>query len=468
MILPVIMCGGSGSRLWPLSRTAYPKQFLSLVSEQTMLQDTVHRLDTLAKQDPLFICNEEHRFIVAEQLRRCDMPHSGIILEPVGRNTAPAIALAALKALQDGDDPLLLVLAADHVIQDAQRFVDAVELAVPLAEQGKLVTFGIVPTEPHTGYGYILQGEPLPNAGFEVAKFIEKPDLSTAEHYLQVGGYLWNSGMFLFQSSRYLEELRRFRPDILTACETALTQSRLDLDFIRVDAGAFTHCPEESIDYAVMEKTQSAAVIPMDAGWSDVGSWSSLWEVNHKDQDGNALRGDVLTEQTSNSYIYSEDRLVAAVGIENAVIVETKDAVLVASKDKVQQVKQIVEQLKTTNRCEHLHHREVFRPWGSHDEIAEGERYLVKKVMVKPGQRTATQMHYHRAEHWIVVSGTAKVYNGDESYLVSENESTYIPIGAPHAFENPGKVPLEIIEVRSGSYLAEDDIIRLDSHGVGY
>ncbi|SHF61093.1 mannose-1-phosphate guanylyltransferase/mannose-6-phosphate isomerase [Vibrio gazogenes] len=468
MILPVIMCGGAGSRLWPLSRTAYPKQFLSLVSEQTMLQDTVHRLDTLAKSDPLFICNEEHRFIVAEQLRSCEMSHSGIILEPVGRNTAPAIALAALKALQNGDDPLLLILAADHVIQDSKRFVDVVERAVPLAEQGKLVTFGIVPTKPHTGYGYILQGEPLPTAGFEVAEFIEKPDLSTAEHYLQVGGYLWNSGMFLFKASCYLEELRRFRPDIFTACETAFMQSRLDLDFIRINADEFMSCPDESIDYAVMENTQSAAVIPMDAGWSDVGSWSSLWEVNRKDQDGNTSRGDVLIEQTSNSYIYSEDRLVAAVGVDGVVIVETKDAVLVANKEKVQLVKQIVEQLKDTDRCEHLRHREVLRPWGSHDEIAEGERYLVKKVMVKPGQRTATQMHYHRAEHWIVVSGTAKVYNGDKSYLVSENESTYIPIGAPHAFENPGKVPLEIIEVRSGSYLAEDDIIRLDSYGVGY
>lgn len=312
MILPVIMCGGAGSRLWPLSRTAYPKQFLSLVSEQTMLQDTVHRLDTLAKSDPLFICNEEHRFIVAEQLRSCEMSHSGIILEPVGRNTAPAIALAALKALQNGDDPLLLILAADHVIQDSKRFVDVVERAVPLAEQGKLVTFGIVPTKPHTGYGYILQGEPLPTAGFEVAEFIEKPDLSTAEHYLQVGGYLWNSGMFLFKASCYLEELRRFRPDIFTACETAFMQSRLDLDFIRINADEFMSCPDESIDYAVMENTQSAAVIPMDAGWSDVGSWSSLWEVNRKDQDGNTSRGDVLIEQTSNSYIYSEDRLAAS------------------------------------------------------------------------------------------------------------------------------------------------------------
>ncbi|MDW6002158.1 mannose-1-phosphate guanylyltransferase/mannose-6-phosphate isomerase [Vibrio mangrovi] len=468
MILPVIMCGGAGSRLWPLSRTAYPKQFLSLVTKQTMIQDTVHRLDKLHKLDPLFICNEEHRFIVAEQLRQCEMSHSGIILEPAGRNTAPAATLAALQAIQTGDDPLLLILAADHVIKNRANFVSAVLAAEPLAEDGRLVTFGVNPTEPHTGYGYICLGESINQLGFEVSEFVEKPDIATAKHYLECGNYLWNSGMFLFKASRYIEELHQFRPEILRACEEAFAESRTDMDFIRIDEEVFKPCPAESIDYAIMENTQNAAVIPMDAGWSDVGSWSSLWDVHAKDCDGNSLRGDVMTEQTANSYIYSQDRLVAAVGIEGVIIVETKDAVLVASKDKVQQVKHIVERLEATNRCEHLHHREVFRPWGSHDEIAGGERYLVKKVMVKPGQRTATQMHYHRAEHWIVVSGTAKVYNGEQNYIVSENESTYIPIGTPHSFENPGVVPLEIIEVRSGCYLGEDDIVRLDSDGVGY
>ncbi|MFM2484502.1 mannose-1-phosphate guanylyltransferase/mannose-6-phosphate isomerase [Celerinatantimonas yamalensis] len=466
-IFPIIMCGGNGSRLWPLSRTAFPKQFLSLVSQQTMLQDTISRLSSLEKTVPLFICNEEHRFIVAEQLRQQHITASGILLEPVGRNTAPAIALAALKAIADGDDPLLLVLAADHVIQSPERFVDAVQQAESLAAQGQLVTFGIVPTEPHTGYGYIRQGAAM-GSGYQVAEFVEKPDLVTAQRYLQSGDYLWNSGMFLFKASVYLQELNAHRPDILVACQAAFENSSHDLDFTRIDKAAFETCPDESIDYAVMEPTQHAVVIPLDAGWSDVGSWSSLWEVTNKDAQGNAIRGDVMLEQTHNSYIYSQDRLVATVGVDDLVVVETKDAVLVAHKDNVQQVKQIVNRLKADGRCEHLRHREVFRPWGSHDAIAEGARYHVKKVVVKPGQKTALQQHFHRAEHWVVVSGTAKVRNGEQTYLVSENESTFIPIGAAHSFENPGKVPLEIIEVRSGNYLGEDDIVRLDVDGVGY
>lgn len=467
MILPVIMCGGSGSRLWPLSRTAFPKQFLSLVTEQTMLQDTIVRLGDLNELAPLFICNEEHRFIVAEQLRQLSLLHSGILLEPVGRNTAPAVALAALEATKSGDDPLLLVLAADHVIQDTSRFIQAVLQAELLAEQGQLVTFGIVPTEAHTGYGYIRQGQSVGD-GYQVAEFVEKPDQATAERYLESGEFLWNSGMFLFKASLYLEELRRYRPDILSVCENALSRAKQDLDFTRLNADIFADCPDESIDYAVMEKTQDAIVIPMAAGWNDVGSWSSLWQVNKKDQQGNATRGDVMLEQVQNSYIYSQDRLVAAVGLNDVVVVETKDAVLVAHKDQVQQVKQIVNRLKEEQRCEHLCHREVFRPWGSHEAVAEGERYHVKKVVVEPGKSTALQRHFHRAEHWVVVSGTAKVCNGDETYLVSENESTYIPVGAPHSFANPGKIPLEIIEVRSGTYLKEDDIVRLDSDGVGY
>lgn len=467
MIFPVIMCGGNGSRLWPLSRNAFPKQFLSLNSSQTMLQDTISRISQLDSNSPLFICNEQHRFIVAEQLRQSQCSNSGILLEPVGRNTAPAIALSAFKALEQNNDALLLVLAADHVIQNQSSFLQSVAAASVLAEQGKLVTFGIVPTEPHTGYGYIRQGSKF-GEGYEVAEFVEKPDLSTAQDYLASGNYLWNSGMFLFKASRYLEELRTFRPDIYDVCQKAFVRAKTDLDFIRVDKDIFASCPEESIDYAVMEHTQDAVVIPMDAGWSDVGSWSSLWDVTDKDIHGNTNRGDVMVEDTHNSYLYSQDRLVAAVGVDNLVVVETKDAVLVAHKDKVQQVKKIVERLKADKRCEYLQHREVFRPWGSHDEIAEGERYIVKKVIVKPGQKTALQQHFHRAEHWIVVSGTARVRNGEQTYLVSENESTFIPIGASHSFENPGKVPLEIIEVRSGNYLKEDDIVRLDNDGIGY
>lgn len=467
MIFPVIMCGGNGSRLWPLSRNAFPKQFLSLSSSQTMLQDTISRISQLDSNPPLLVCNEQHRFIVAEQLRQKKCSNSGILLEPVGRNTAPAIALSAFNAIEKDNDALLLVLAADHVIQNKDSFLQSVLAAKKLAEQGKLVTFGIVPTEPHTGYGYIRQGSGL-EVGFEVAEFVEKPDLSTAQDYLSSGNYLWNSGMFLFKASRYLEELQKFRPDIYDICQKAFASAKADLDFIRVDKDIFASCPDESVDYAVMEKTKDAVVIPMDAGWSDVGSWSSLWEVNKKDSQGNAARGDVMLENTNNSYIYSQSRLVATVGVDDLVVVETKDAVLVAHKDKVQQVKKIVERLKADKRCEYLQHREVFRPWGSHDEIAEGERYIVKKVVVKPGKKTALQQHFHRAEHWVVVSGTARVRNGEQTYLVSENESTFIPIGAAHSFENPGKVPLEIIEVRSGSYLKEDDIVRLDNDGIGY
>ncbi|MFT5705903.1 MAG: mannose-1-phosphate guanylyltransferase [Oceanospirillaceae bacterium] len=469
MILPVIMAGGSGSRLWPLSRTLYPKQFLALTSNQTLLQETINRLQGINHQAPLIICNEEHRFIVAEQLRQQNLSHSGIVLEPVGRNTAPAITLAALHAVKNGNDALLLVLAADHVIQNQPAFVESVNQAIPQAESGKLVTFGIVPTAPETGYGYINKGQPISdNHAFKVAGFVEKPNLETAQMYLDSGNYLWNSGMFLFKASRYLEELELHHPEIMAACKLAIGGAHFDLDFIRLDEDSFSACPDESIDYAVMEKTKDAVVVPMDASWSDVGSFSALWEVSDKDVNGNATRGDVLTTETSNSYIYSQNKLVSTVGVDNLVIVETKDALLVAHKDKVQDVKSIVNQLKSLNRCEYLQHREVYRPWGTHDEIAEGERFQVKHLSVKPGERTATQMHYHRAEHWVVVSGTAKVTNGDETYLLGENESTFIPIGAAHCIENPGKVPLVLIEVRSGSYLQEDDVVRLEDYGVGY
>lgn len=464
MLLPVIMAGGSGSRLWPLSRSLYPKQFISLTSDESMLQETILRLSGLEHKAPVLICNQEHRFIVAEQLRQQNIQHAGIVLEPVGRNTAPAIALAALLAIKEGQDPLLLVLAADHVIQNHAAFSMSVKNAIEPAEQGMLVTFGIVPTAAETGYGYIKQGEAVGTSAYRVAQFVEKPDLATAQQYLADSRYYWNSGMFLFKASRYLEELRTHSPDILEACEAAMRDSRQDLDFIRLAEGAFEQCPDDSIDYAVMEKTQEALVVPMDAGWSDVGSFNALWEVSTKDEHGNVAVGDVIVDQTFNSYIYAQNKLVSTVGVDDLVIIETKDAVLVANKNKVQDVKNIVNRLKAEQRSECEQHAEVYQPWGSHDEVAEGDRYHVKHLRVKPGERTALQMHHHRAEHWVVVQGTAKVTNGDENYLVSENESTYIPLGAPHRIANPGKVDLHLIEVRSGGYLKEDDIVRLEEY----
>tara|TARA_R110002167_G_scaffold52570_2_gene151637 strand:+ start:1386 stop:2792 length:1407 start_codon:yes stop_codon:yes gene_type:complete len=462
MLLPVIMAGGSGTRLWPLSRKLTPKQFLPLVGDLTMLQATLKRLEGIEHAQPLLICNEEHRFLAAEQLRQLGMEQARILLEPEGRNTAPAIALAALQATADGDDPLLLVLAADHLINDVLQFHRAILAAQPLAEQGKLVTFGIVPTHPESGYGYIQQGAALGDQSFEVARFVEKPDSETAKGYLKSGDYLWNSGMFLFSASRYLEELERFQPEMVKACQAALTNAEQDMHFIRVDKESFKACPEESIDYAVMEKTDSAAMVALDAGWSDIGSWSALWDVSDKDPQGNALKGDVLTENTQDSLVHAEHRLVATIGVQDLIIVETKDAVLVAHKDRVQDVKKIVAQIKSLGRNEHSNNREVYRPWGVYDSIDTGERHQVKRITVKPGAKLSVQMHHHRAEHWIVVSGSAKVTNGEKTYLVTENQSTYIPIGQVHALENPGKIPLELIEVQSGSYLGEDDIVRLE------
>ncbi|ARD43593.1 mannose-1-phosphate guanylyltransferase/mannose-6-phosphate isomerase [Colwellia sp. PAMC 21821] len=460
MITPVIMAGGSGSRLWPLSRSLYPKQFLALNGNETMLQQTLQRLSGLAVEGPVVICNEEHRFIVAEQLRQINQSGS-IILEPVGRNTAPAIALAA-KTIVESQDSLVLVLAADHVIQNETAFVKAVENAIPLAQAGKLVTFGIVPTEAHTGYGYIKRGLAIDDNSYNVDAFVEKPNVEVAKQYFAGKEHYWNSGMFLMKASRYLEELYQFRPDIYNACESSLATISNDEDFIRVDKLAFEKCPDESVDYAVMEKTKDAVVVPLDAGWSDIGSWSSLWEVNSKDADGNSVTGDGIAYQTTNSLILGGERLIATVGIDNLVIVDTKDALLVASKDKVQDVKKVVEQLKLEERAEFKIHREVYRPWGKYDSIDSGTRYQVKRITVKPGEKLSIQMHHHRAEHWIVVSGTAKVTNGDKTFLVTENESTYIPIGVVHALENPGQLPLEMIEVQSGSYLGEDDIVRFE------
>ncbi|EOV8147886.1 mannose-1-phosphate guanyltransferase [Cronobacter dublinensis] len=473
-LFPVIMAGGSGSRLWPLSRVLYPKQFLCLKGDLTMLQTTVCRLNGVQCESPVVICNEQHRFIVAEQLRQLNKLTENIILEPAGRNTAPAIALAALAAKRNSPDidPLMLVLAADHVIQDEDAFRSAVRAAMPFAESGKLVTFGIVPNLPETGYGYIRRGDvcnpevAVDAVAFSVAQFVEKPDLETARSYVNSGEYYWNSGMFLFRAGRYLEELAKYRPDILDACENAMNAVDPDLDFIRVDEEAFLACPEESIDYAVMEKTADAVVVPMDAGWSDVGSWSSLWEISSRSPEGNVHHGDVISHNTENSYVYAESGLVTTVGVKDLVVVQTKDAVLIADRNHVQDVKKVVEQIKADGRHEHHIHREVYRPWGKYDSIDQGDRYQVKRITVKPGEGLSLQMHHHRAEHWIVVAGTAKVTINDEVKLVGENESVYIPLGATHCLENPGKIPLDLIEVRSGTYLEEDDVIRFaDRYG---
>ena len=456
---PVLLSGGSGTRLWPLSREAYPKQFLPLAGDDTMVQATWRRVEALADLAPIVVANEEHRFLVAEQLRQVGAPVPAILLEPVGRNTAPAIAAAALQAMAGGADPLLLVLPSDHVVRDVAGFQRAVREASSAAEAGALVTFGVVPDAPETGFGYIQAeaGDGLR----QVLRFVEKPDAATARSYLDAGGYYWNSGMFLFRASRYLEELARFRPDIVDAMRAAHAAARHDGDFVRLDKDAFSACPSDSIDYAVMEKTADAMVLPVDIGWNDVGSWSALWDVAERDADGNAHHGDVIAVDSRNSYAYAQ-RLVALVGVDDIVVVETDDAVLVARKDKVQEVKQVVARLKQEQRSQAVLHREVHRPWGSYDSVDNGGRHQVKRIKVKPGAALSLQMHHHRAEHWIVVSGTAKVTRGDETLLLSENESTYIPLGVKHRLENPGKVPLELIEVQSGSYLGEDDIVRFE------
>lgn len=466
-MIPVIMSGGNGSRLWPLSRQLTPKQFLALGSLDglSMLQATIKRLDGIATQAPRLICNEEHRFLAAEQLRQLGLEDCNILLEPTGRNTAPALALVALQALEEGQDPLLLVLAADHLVQDEAALRASIDAALPLAEAGKLVTFAITPTRAETGYGYLQRGA-VEGSGFRVQRFVEKPDHDTAQQYLASGEHFWNSGMFLLRASRYLEELHSFRPDIHEACRRALEGSSQDLNFTRIDREAFLACPDDSIDYAVMERTEEAVMVPLDAGWSDIGSWSALWEATPHDEQGNASTGDVLRHTTRNSYVHAAHRLVATVGVEDLVIVETKDAVLVAHKDHAQEVKNIVEQLKRDRRNEHRCSREVYRPWGVYDSIDHGQRYQVKHITVKPGAKLSVQMHHHRAEHWIVVSGTARVTNGDKTYMVTENQSTYIPIGQVHALENPGLIPLELIEVQSGTYLGEDDIVRFaDRYG---
>ena len=464
-MIPVILSGGSGTRLWPLSRGQYPKQFLPLVSRYTMLQETIRRLDGIADlQAPIAVCNEDHRFMLAEQLWEIGIKPAAIILEPMGKNTAPAVALAALSAASADD--ILLVLPADHVIANLQAFHQAIAQAKILAEQDFLVTFGIVPNEPETGYGYIKRDVVQYGDAFKVAAFVEKPDADTAQQYVDSGNYFWNSGMFAFKAGRFLQELEKFNPAMLAACRQSLDAATIDLDFVRLNKAAFTACPADSIDYAVMEKTDKAVVIPLDADWNDVGSWSALWDVKEKDEFGNAISGDVLTVDSHNSFIHAERKLVTVIGISDLVVVETDDAVMIAPKDRVQEVKNIVDQLKALGRKEANYHRKVFRPWGQFDSVDNGERHQTKRIIVNPGAKLSLQKHHHRAEHWVVVKGTALVTKGDESLLLSENESTFIPLGVVHCLENPGVIPLEIVEVQSGSYLGEDDIVRFnDQYG---
>jgi mannose-1-phosphate guanylyltransferase/mannose-6-phosphate isomerase len=477
-IYPVILSGGSGTRLWPLSRELSPKQLLPLVEQRTMLQETVRRLDGLPNgKEPVIVCNEEHRFLVAEQMRQLGKSSSSIILESLGRNTAPALTLAALALVQNAEDGVMLVMPADHVIQDSLAFHAVVQQGAALAQEGSLVTFGIVPTQAETGYGYIKKGASIAATGtnamaethadrtsgaWQVAAFVEKPDAATAQRYLDSGEHLWNSGMFMMRASVWLAELAASRADIEQACRGAYTGGTQDGDFFRVEKSAFAACPSDSIDYAVMEKTAKAVVLALDAGWSDVGAWSALWQVRARDADGNVIQGDVHTHATHNTLLISQHRFLAAVGVQDLVIVETADAVLVAHKDSAQDVKKIVEHLKKNNRDEYKNQRKVYRPWGCYEGVDAGPRFQVKRITVTPGASLSLQMHHHRAEHWIIVKGTARVTRGEEVFILSENQSTYIPLGTKHRLENPGSIPLEMIEVQSGGYLGEDDIVRFE------
>lgn len=462
MLTPVLLSGGVGSRLWPVSREAYPKQFLALASDLSMLQDTMQRTAGLESASPIVLCNEDHRFMVAEQLRQLSVDAAAIILEPEGRNTAPAVALAAFKALETDKNALLLVLPADHVIRDTEAFTQAVSLGIDEAARGTLMTFGIVPDAPETGYGYLRLGAPKGENLFVLDSFVEKPDAETAQSYLDSGQYYWNSGMFLISAQSYLDELKAFAPAIYEACERSLAGASSDLDFLRPEGDAFRACPSDSIDYAVMEHTTRGGVIPLDCGWSDVGAWSTLWQVSEHDDKGNVMLGDVMAEDCSNSYLRSESRLVAATGVDNLIVVETPDAILVADRDKVQNVKAIVNRLKDSGRSEAALHHRVYRPWGSYESLIEGDRFQVKRIIVNPGQTLSLQMHHHRAEHWIIVQGTAEVTCEENVFTLQEDQSTYIPLGHKHRLANPGKIPLELIEVQSGSYLGEDDIVRFE------
>lgn len=457
-VYPVILSGGSGTRMWPLSRKLHPKQMLDLMDcGETLIQSTAKRLENL--QDPIVICSEAHRFMVAQQMQELNITPHSILLEPIARNTAPAIVVAALRALEDDSDALIAVFPADHHIEDSQRFEQALEKAIAKAEQNKLMTFGIVPNRPETGYGYIKVTD---GTSLDVDKFVEKPALEVAKQYLKSGEYYWNSGMFVFNAKQLLNEIKIHSPGMVESCEQALEQAKKDLDFIRLSEAHFAACESISIDYALMEKTRNAALVPLDAGWSDIGSWDSLWGVMPKDDDGNVLIGDILTDGTNNSYVHATQKLTTLLGVKDLVVVDTDDALMIANKDIVQNVKLFPKYLEQNSRSEYLHHRQVHRPWGSYDSIENGERFQVKNLTVSPGASLSLQLHHHRAEHWIVVEGTAKVQIGDKEKVLSENESVYIPIGEKHRLSNPGKIPLKIIEVQSGSYLGEDDIVRFE------
>jgi mannose-1-phosphate guanylyltransferase/mannose-6-phosphate isomerase len=466
-LIPVILCGGSGTRLWPLSRDGYPKQFLRLLGEDSLLQQTVARLNGMERMEPpMLVCNEGSRFIVAEQMREIGIQNPQILLEPARRNTAPAIASAAVRAMADGRDPLLLVLPSDHIIKDVEAFAAAIAIGREAAAAGSLVTFGIKPLGPETGYGYIRAASAEKKGAQPVLEFVEKPNRATAEQYIASGHYYWNSGMFLFRASRYLEELQRYQPEVAAACKRAVEQAKQDADFLRLDAAAYAGSPDIAVDYAVMERTDSAAMVALDARWSDIGSWSSVWEAAEKDENSNAVQGDVLLQDCHNCLVHGSSRLVTAVGLENIAVIETADALLIMDTAHAQDTKKVVAQLLESERTEATQHRQVYRPWGWYDSIGNGDRFQVKRISVKPGAKLSLQMHHHRAEHWVVVRGTAKIVNGEQEYMLTENQSTYIPVGAVHSLENPGKIPLELIEIQSGAYLGEDDIVRLqDRYG---
>jgi len=462
-IIPVILSGGSGTRLWPLSRKEYPKQYLPLASENTMLQETILRLNGLESlTDPIIVCNADHRFLVAEQCQQIGVKNPTILLEPVGRNTAPAIAAAALQSLKTSDDAALLVLSADHVIQDIDAFHEAIKIASYQAQEGKLITFGIVPTDANTGYGYVKSSKNNTDGAHKVEEFVEKPDLETAQTYLEQGNYLWNSGMFMFKADTLIDELNTLSPEIVASVKTAVNNAEQDLDFIRLDKQAFESSPSDSIDYALMEKSDNVVVVPLDAGWSDVGAWSALYDIGVKDSSGNVIKGDIIIQDTTNTYINADYHMVAAIGVDNLIIIDTPDATFITTQDKAQEVKGIVDSLQASGRCESTAHRKVYRPWGWYDSIESGEYFQVKRLHVKPGAKLSLQMHHKRAEHWVVVSGRATVTNGEQTFSLNKGESTYIPLGVTHALENQTKAPLEIIEVQSGAYLGEDDIIRFE------
>ena len=468
LLIPVILCGGTGTRLWPLSRASYPKQYwpLSEDGDSTLLQQTHQRLTGLENLgDPILICNDDHRFIVAEQMRQIGIKPSAILLEPIGRNTAPAVTVAALQATANGEDPLLLVLAADHLIRDSHRFRAAIKAGCRPANAGRLVTFGIIPTAPETGYGYIEAEQPFVKGELlevPISRFVEKPDKATAEKFIENGRFTWNSGMFLFKASTMLAELERLTHDVVSCCRSALEQETADLEFLRLEREAFSKCPNVAIDIAVMEKTDLGSVLPLDAGWSDVGSWSALWETANRDANGNVIQGRVISEGSRNCYFRSEHRLVVGLGVEDLVVVETDDAVLISNRSKSQAIKKIVKQLEMDGSSEGKAHRKIYRPWGHYTSIVEDHRWQVKRISVKPGASLSLQMHHHRAEHWVVVRGTALIERDGEEKLLGENQSTYIPLGCRHRLSNPGKIPVELIEVQSGEYLGEDDIVRFD------